>query len=79
MAEITTLEEDRHTAGKRKINLIWEFTQSTIALLITAATIIAVLFALVEGNILANAFFLVIGFYFGRTNHQRVGGVELGR
>lgn len=25
--------------------------------------------------LLSNAFFLVIGFYFGRTNHQRSGGV----
>lgn len=25
--------------------------------------------------LLSNAFFLVIGFYFGRTNHQRTGGI----
>lgn len=25
--------------------------------------------------LLSNAVFLVIGFYFGRTNHQRIGGV----
>jgi len=25
--------------------------------------------------LLSNAFFLVIGFYFGRTNHQRIGGI----
>jgi hypothetical protein len=25
------------------------------------------------GTLLSNAFFLVIGFYFGRTNHARIG------
>lgn len=29
--------------------------------------------------LLSNLASLVIGFYFGRTNHQNVGGVQLGR
>ena len=78
----TTPEQDRMTAGQRRVNIIWEFTQSAIALAVTAATLF------VAGNLslrnetqtaafllLSNAFFLVSGFYFGRTNHQRTGGV----
>ena len=78
----TTAERDRMTAGQRRVNLIWEITQSTIALAVTGATLF------VAGNLalrhetqtaafllLSNAFFLVSGFYFGRTNHQRTGGI----
>jgi hypothetical protein len=60
--------------GQRKINLIWELTQAVIALLVTATTLYA---SAVEpnGGLLSNGFFLVIGFYFGRTNHSRTGSV----
>jgi len=86
IAPTTTSEEDRHTLGQRRVNIIWEITQALIAVAVTGATLY------VAGNLamrndgqtaafllLSNAFFLVIGFYFGRTNHQRVGGVEIGR
>lgn len=70
------------TAGQRRINLIWETTQSLIALSVCSVTLtVAALMvqrdAGAEGAIamLSNAFFLVIGFYFGRTNHERSGGV----
>lgn len=68
------------TAGQRRVNLIWETTQSAIAVAVSGGTlIVAVRLALLGKtdavNLLSNAFFLVIGFYFGRTNHQRVGGV----
>jgi len=77
----TTEEEDRHSSGQRKVNLIWEFTQAAIAVLITIATIFGVLQlgGVMGSDTLTNAFFLIVGFYFGRTNHQRVGGVTLGR
>jgi len=83
----TTAEEDRHTLGQRTINKIWEGTQATVAVSVTAATLfVAAVLALRVGGdgsasmlLLSNAFFLVIGFYFGRTNHQRIGGVDLGR
>lgn len=75
----TTIEEDRHTASQRKVNLIWESTQSLIATSIVIANIVAAFRLPTENVILGNAFFLVIGFYFGRTNHQKVGGVTLGR
>ena len=68
--------------GQRRINLIWEATQSVIALLVTATTLYVAATLAVSGKadaaaflLLSNAFFLVVGFYFGRTNHTRVGGV----
>lgn len=70
------------SAGQRHINLIWEFTQAFVAIAVTIATLYvsARLATNSSGDtaaflLLSNAFFLVIGFYFGRTNHQRTGGV----
>jgi hypothetical protein len=37
----TTEQEDIVTAGQRKVNLIWEYTQSIIALLVVFTTMIA--------------------------------------
>jgi len=74
----TTSEEDKHTASQRRVNIIWEFTQAFIAVVVTLANVYAAL-AKIDSQPLNNTFFLVVGFYFGRTNHQRVGGVELGR
>lgn len=74
----TTAEEDKHSAGQRRVNLIWEYTQALVALSITGAEIYASLMG-IESAQLNNAFFLIVGFYFGRTNHARVGGVQLGR
>jgi protein-S-isoprenylcysteine O-methyltransferase Ste14 len=79
----TTTEQDLRTAGQRQINMIWERTQAGIAIIVVAANIVwvfALLFArdvptttLSAAGLLSNAFFLVIGFYFGRTNHARIG------
>lgn len=77
----TTAEQNRHTASQRRVNMVWEYTQSVIALLVT----ISALYVSVRmsqptdsgaSSLLSNAFFLVIGFYFGRTNHTNVGGVQ---
>lgn len=82
-APTTTTEEDLHSKSQRKVNLIWEFTQAGIAMMVTAATIVtAVILAFrSQGEtalqLLSNAFFLVIGFYFSRSNHTNVGGVKL--
>lgn len=82
----TTREQDRHSFGQRRINLVWEGTQAVIALSVTSATLyVAANLAMRDDKqtaaflLLSNAFFLVVGFYFGRTNHQKVGGVDLGR
>lgn len=76
-------EELAHTSlGQRRINLIWEFTQASIAVGVTIATLWASTSLTLRGDageaaflLLSNSFFLVIGFYFGRTNHQKIGGV----
>jgi hypothetical protein len=67
-------------------NLLWEFTQAFLALALTLATIYASLKFGGESTIigpegqvvsapvpetLKNALFVVLGFYFGRTNHAR--------
>lgn len=77
----TTFEQDRSTLGQRRINLLWEGTQSIVALAVTAATMFAASILAIRGDagsaaflLLSNAFFLVSGFYFGRTNHTRTGG-----
>ncbi len=57
-------------------------TQAIIAMAVTGQTLrVAGALAINDAKetaaflLLSNAFFLVIGFYFGRTNHQRQGGV----
>lgn len=73
------------TTGQRRINFIWEVTQAIIALSVTLTTLRVAASLSLKDNaqtatflLLSNAFFLVIGFYFGRTNHQKVAGVSDG-
>lgn len=85
----TTAEEDRHSLGQRTINAVWENTQRWIALAVTGTSLsvaawLAIMGATESVQTAALVFVfgvanLVIGFYFGRTNHQRVGGVDLSR
>jgi hypothetical protein len=88
----STEEEDRGTAGQRTVNLIWENTQMRVALsVIWSSLIVAVVLSVwgrrlgsPELQLAAVVFIfgvanLVTGFYFGRTNHQKVGGVMQGR
>lgn len=78
----------RKTAGQREVNMLWESTQMKLALsVIWAALLVSSLLAVLGTRLgsedlqLAAAVFLfgvanlVTGFYFGRTNHQRTGGV----
>lgn len=81
----TTAAEDLVVAGQRRINLIWEVTQSVVALLVTASTLyVSCRLAIADqaGSgaflLLSNVFFLVLGTYFQRTNHQKIGGVKEG-
>lgn len=63
--------------------MIWEYTQAAIALTTVMANITYIFLLLLIKDVsvnattaavlLSNAFFLVIGFYFGRTNHARIG------
>jgi hypothetical protein len=70
----TTIQEDKTTAGQRRINLIWEGTQSIVALGITGAAIYCGVKG-VDSDMINNSFFLIVGFYFSRTNHQSIGGI----
>lgn len=88
VAPKTTAAEDLVTAGQRTINLIWENTQMKVALSVIWAALLVSGTLAVAGKILgtpdiqlaAIVFLfgvanLVTGFYFGRTNHSRTGGV----
>lgn len=81
LAPNTTEQEDITTAGQRRINVIWEVTQSVIALVIVLGNVAVAVYQGLIGHttefpsILSNSLFLVIGFYFSRTNHQAIGGV----
>lgn len=70
----TTEEQDIVTKGQRHINKIWEYSQSFIALAITLAVIYCAVNEITSQE-LSNGFFLIIGFYFSRQNHQNTGGV----
>ena len=72
----TTAEEDIVTAGQRRINLIWEYTQAVIAVIITLANIFCI-FNRIQSEAMTNAFFLIVSMYFVRTNHQKTGGVGI--
>ena len=77
----TTLQQDITTESQRKVNLIWEFTQATVAIMVVAANIAVWLrtsfskstVPIPEG--LSNALFLIVGFYFSRTDHAAIGGI----
>lgn len=86
---MTVSDEDERalrSSGQRNINKIWEYTQafiagSTVTTVLAVSAILATATTAGEGQKVAAFVFLtgvanlVIGFYFGRTNHQRVGGV----
>jgi cobalamin synthase len=77
-----------HSQGQRDTSLIWETTQQKLALSVMWTALgVALAVTLFGGWLgvtpelrLASAMFvygianLITGFYFGRTNHQRVGG-----
>jgi hypothetical protein len=53
------------------IYLMWETTQALVAISLVMATIYSSLFSTEIPETLKNALFIVMGFYFGRTNHAR--------
>jgi len=75
------------SASQRQVNMTWELTQAAIALSVIWGAVGAAIWMVVSDStnrlmaflFLSNVVSIVIGFYFGRTNHQRVGGVDLGR
>jgi len=81
VAPKTTTQEDLTTAGQRRINLIWEYTQAIIALIVVTATMASGVYMSYTHSadqlptIMSVAFGTVVGFYFSRTNHAAIGGV----
>lgn len=80
----TTKQEDITTAGQRHINVMWERTQQVIAISVCTSTLVLCGYLLVKGEVtervpafmlLSNVFFLVVGTYFQRTNHTKIGGI----
>lgn len=62
------------TAASRlnQINMLWEVTQAFLAIsLALAAIYVSIKGTIEESETLKNALFVVLGFYFGRTNHAR--------
>lgn len=84
IAPTTTAAQDLETGGQRHINRVWEYTQAAVAIMVTGATLgVAGRLALSKEEsgtaaflLLSNVFFMVMGMYFQRTNHTRIGGVE---
>ena len=80
----TTFQEDLVTHGQRKVNLVWEYTQSAIALMVILSNMVVGTYqGLIATKmeypiILSSSLFLVVGFYFSRTNHTKIGGVLSG-
>jgi hypothetical protein len=74
LSPTTTAQQDITTAGQRRINLIWEYTQAMIAIFVTMALIYTAI-TKVDSPEIRDAFFLIIGFYFSRTNHAAIGGI----
>lgn len=77
----TTSEQNLVSAGQRKVNLIWEYTQSVISVAVVLANMIVATYDGIAQTappfptVLSSALFLVVGFYFSRTNHSAIGGV----
>ncbi len=77
----TTFQEDLTFAGQRRVNLIWEYTQSIIALLVIVTTMISGILSMIYAyqipTIVSVAFGTITGFYFSRTNHSAIGGIGI--
>lgn len=82
LSPTTTEQEDLTTAGQRRVNLIWEYTQAFIAIVVILSNmIVGIAFAIMRipsvefPLVLSSSLFLIVGFYFSRTNHQAIGGI----
>lgn len=87
-ASATETETSLRSEGQRVVSMLWETTQKTIAMVTVGGAVSLSVVVVVFGKWLAleadvriaafmfvaSAANLVIGFYYGRTNHQRVGG-----
>lgn len=68
---VAVVDADAYAAKREnKINMLWEYTQATLALVMTLAYIYGTLAGILVKE-LAPFVGVVLGFYFGRTNHAR--------
>jgi hypothetical protein len=74
IAPDTTAAQDMVVAGQRRINLIWEFTQAGVTILITGAAIYCTVNS-IKAEVMEFAFVAVVSTYYARTNHTKTGGV----
>lgn len=71
-------------AGQRWTNRFWEMVQGALAIMVclTAMATVVLLTWRKEYDralgLLTPTLFTILGFYFARTNHQKVGGIGLG-
>lgn len=80
LADAEALAVERH----QRINMVWEYTQAYMAVLVITSVLLTSIFVavkteVVEIRIAALVFMyglanLIAGFYFGRTNHTRPTG-----
>ncbi len=67
------------TAGQRRINLIWEYTQAGLAVFVIVGYAVVVSWCTIYGKEAPASLSLltghIVGFYFSRTNHASIGGV----
>jgi hypothetical protein len=80
LPSVTTAQQNLTFEGQRRVNLIWEHTQSVIALIVVTCAMAAGVYQAFKNpeqipTILSVAFGTVVGFYFNRTNHAAIGGV----
>src|SRR3989304_1911132 len=65
--------------GRRRVNFLWEVTQSLLASVVTLTGMSMCVVVVIRGSaipeLLSMSVGLIIGFYFGRTNHTAMGGV----
>ncbi len=77
----TTVQQDLTTAGQRRINLIWEYTQAGIAVSVVVVSMVAAVVAMLAGKEVSSFLSFVcgnvVGFYFSRTNHAAIGGIGI--
>lgn len=63
------------TAGQRSTSLLWEVIQGLMAVGTVWGVVIMSILAITIPTELSSLAYLIVGFYFGRTNHTAVGGV----
>jgi hypothetical protein len=66
----TTKEQDLIAYHARIVDFIMEITQTVLAIALTGATIYISVKG-IQSEELSNAFFLIIGFYFGKSVQAR--------